>query len=215
MYHNRLLFGAVRSDVLHVEVEGELEVELDSTHLPFTADSVLHFQVYLRTVECTVTLIELIAVGTVLLFEDSLQVSLSLVPYLYITHEVVRTCGELSLVLQTEGVVHLCSDVHDVVYLGGYLLLSNEDVSIVLSELLNTEQAVELAGLLLAVDNVYLVEFKGQLLVGTLSVHVYLYSVRAVHRLSAVYLVVILSRDNEHTVLVVVPVTGSHPELLL
>ena len=68
VYHNRLLLGAVRSDVLHVEVEGELEVELDSTHLPFTADSVLHFQVYLRTVECTVTLIELIAVGTVLLF---------------------------------------------------------------------------------------------------------------------------------------------------
>ena len=88
-------------------------------------------------------------------------------------------------------------------------------MSVVLSELLNAEETVELARLLLAVDNIDLIELERELLIRALSVHINLDSIGAVHRLSAVNFVILLSGYNEHTVLVVIPVARSDPELLL
>ena len=157
MDHYRLLFGAVLSYIFHIEIERELEVELYCTHLPFSAQSVLHFEVYFGSVERTVTLVEFIAALTVNIVEYSFKVCFRLVPDVDIAHIIIGTGGKLSAVGEPEGVVELGRDAHDVLDLVGYLFLGDKDMRIVLTEKLHTEQTVQLAGFLLAVNGIDLI----------------------------------------------------------
>ena len=50
----------------------ELEVKLDGSTLPFSSESVLNLQVNLRTVECTVSLIDFKAALSILVGQNLL-----------------------------------------------------------------------------------------------------------------------------------------------
>ncbi len=88
---------------------------------------------------------------------------------------------------------------------------------IVLTEGLDAEEAVELAGFLLAVDHIQLVVADGQFLVGMDGPLVGVHGVGAVHGLCGhdVLGVGIAGRagNDEHVVLIVGPVAGDQPEL--
>ena len=87
---------------------------------------------------------------------------------------------------------------------------------IILTELLYTEQTVQLAGFLLAVNNIDLCNAERQILVGSRLVHEYLDGIRAVHRLQSISItsVLCLAFQNKHAILIVSPVTGCNPQLL-
>ena len=55
--HNRSVLFAVRTCVFKFKSHRQLEVKLDSTALPRSAERVFKMEVNLRTVECTVALV--------------------------------------------------------------------------------------------------------------------------------------------------------------
>ena len=94
-------------------------------------------------------------------------------------------------------------------------------MAVVLAESLYAEESVQLSALLLAMHHIELVVADRQLLVGVNSPLVCQHRIRAVHRLRRVdvrralvdrVLCSVLSRDNEHIVLIMRPVTGNEPE---
>ena len=56
--HDRAMLLAVSSNVLQFETLRQLEVKLDRTALPCSADRVYQMEVDLRTVECAVTFVD-------------------------------------------------------------------------------------------------------------------------------------------------------------
>lgn len=60
MQHDGALLGAVGIHVLQIKVERHLEVELDGTALPGTAERILQVEVDLGTVEGAVALVDLV-----------------------------------------------------------------------------------------------------------------------------------------------------------
>ena len=60
MQHDGALLGAVGVHVLQVKVERHLEVELDGTALPGTAERILQVEVDLGAVEGAVALVDLV-----------------------------------------------------------------------------------------------------------------------------------------------------------
>ena len=143
--NDRHLLSAVLVDICELEVMRELEVELDCTALPLTAKSILDLKVDLRAVERAVAFVDLVVAVTILLVKDSLQRSLSSVPGLDITHEVIRSCRELSSVCNTECLVDLVCNSDYVLDLVLDLLRCYECMVIVLTEFLYSEETVHLA----------------------------------------------------------------------
>ena len=84
-------------------------------------------------------------------------------------------------------------------------------MGIVLREVADAEQAVELAGLLMAMDKTKLAEAQRQVAIAVLAGVVDEHAARAVHRLDGVIFTVDLR--EVHVLFVVIPVTGRLPEL--
>ena len=145
--------------------------------------------------------------------EDRFERFFGLVPELEVAHVVVGSGRQLSRVGQTERAVDRLRDIHDIGDLRLDAALLNEDVSVVLMELLNAEQAVELARFLFSVDDVGLRIPYREFAVGTLTAAEHVDRVRAVHRLHRVRRILV-GRDDEHAVLIVIPVTARDPKLL-
>ena len=207
--HNRSLLGAVLRHILQIEVQRQLEVKLNGTHLPLSSQRIPHLQVDLRPVECAVAFIHLVVALAVLGIQDSLQVSLCLIPYLDVSHVVIRSGGKLGNVAQAEGAVDLAGDIHDVIDLSADLVLCQKDMCIVLTEHLYAEEAVQLTGLLFSVDYIHLRDAQRKILIGTKLVAVNHDGVRTVHGLGrkVIALILLLSRNDEHILLVMSPVT--------
>ena len=214
--HDRLLQCSVLCGVLHVEVQRQLEVKLDRAHLPFSSQRVLHLQVNLRAVESTVAFIDLKVSFPVFLEQNCLQVRFRLVPHVDITHVIIRAGRKLCLIREAEGSVNLSRNIHNIGNFGCDLIFGNKNMRIILTELLYTEQTVQLAGFLLAVNNIDLCNAERQILVGSRLVHEYLDGIRAVHRLQSISItsVLCLAFQNKHAILIVSPVPGCNPQLL-
>ena len=60
MYHYRALLLALFVNILKVKIERHLEVKLNGTTLPRSANAVLKVEVNLRSIECTVTFVYLV-----------------------------------------------------------------------------------------------------------------------------------------------------------
>ena len=91
------------------------------------------------------------------------------------------------------------------------LLRRDEEVRVVLREVADAEQAVELAGFLMAMDEAEFAEAQRQVAVAALLRLVNEHAARAVHRLDGV--VFAINLREVHVVLVVCPVAGRLPEL--
>ena len=70
----------------------KLEVKLDGTALPLSSKSILDLKIDLRSVECTISFINLISALAVFIVENFLKSSLSSVSDFDISHEVLRPC---------------------------------------------------------------------------------------------------------------------------
>ena len=217
--HDGLLVAAVLGDVLEVEVLRQLEVELQGADLPLAAERVLHLEVDLRAVEGAVALVDFVIAFAVLAVEDLLELFFRNIPRLDVAHKVVGARRKLRLAAHAERRIDLVGDVHDVAHLSGDLVFHEEGVVVVLTEELHAEKAVELARLLLAVDDVDRVVANRQIAVGARLALVDLDGVRAVHRLDCEgvvrFDVAVRAGNQEHVFLVVRPVAARDPQALV
>ena len=161
----------------------KLEVELNRTTLPLTTECILDLKVDLRAIECAVAFIDLVTALAILLVEDGLEGCLCTIPDVEITHEIIRSGGELCTVGDTEGLVDLVCDGDHIGDLILDLGLHHEGMVIILTELLYTEETVHLTGLLLTVQHIVLGVTDRELLIGTKLTLEGEHRVRAVHRL--------------------------------
>ena len=217
--HDGLLVAAVLGDVLEVEVLRQLEVELQGADLPLAAERVLHLEVDLRAVEGAVALVDFVIALAVLAVEDLLELFFRNIPRLDVAHKVVGARRKLRFAAHAERRIDLVGDVHDVAHLSGDLVFHEEGVVVVLTEELHAEEAVELARLLLAVDDVDRVVADRQVAVGARLALVDLDGVRAVHRLDREgvvrFDVAVRAGNQEHVFLVVRPVAARDPQALV
>ena len=197
-----------------MEIQRKLEIQLNGSHLPLPAESVLHLQVDFRSVEGSVSLVYLVVALSVNIIQDILQLSLCLVPDFDISHEVIRPGGKLRPVGQSEGSVDFRRDIHDILDLVCDLFFGNQNMRVILTEHLHAEQSVQLPGFLFSVNHIHLIDTERQISVGTQTVLINQNGVRAVHRLAGVVIALILlyAGDDEHVLLIVSPVSGSLPE---
>ena len=200
---------AILADVRQVELLRHLHVVLDRTALPRTADRILEVEVDLRAVERAIALIDDVVEAAVL--EGLAQAVRREFPVLIRAHGIIRARRELGDVRQAERVVDFIEEVDRVLDLLLDLIRRDEEMRIVLREVADAEQAVELAGLLVAMDEAEFAEAQRQVAVAVLLGVVDEHAARAVHRLDGVVFTVDLR--EVHVLFVVIPVAGRLPEL--
>ena len=128
--HDGALLGAVGVHVLQVKVERHLEVKLDGTALPGTAERVLQVEVDLGAVEGAVALVDLVV--HVQLLQSGAQALLGARPILVRTHGVLGAGGKLNMVLKAKLLVHGVDEVDHAHDLVGQLVGTHKQVGVVL-----------------------------------------------------------------------------------
>ena len=209
--HHGAVLLPVLSHILQVEALGHLEVQLDGAALPGPAQGVGQVEVQLGAVEGAVAGVEDEVLAHLL--DGGLEGLLRKVPDLLIAHVVLGHGGQLDLVGQAEGGVDLIEDLHHALDLVLHLVGGHEDVGIVLGEAPHPEQAVEGAGHLVPVDQAQLCHAQGEVPVGVGFVFIHQHAAGAVHGLDGIVLAV--DDGGVHVVLVVVPVAGAVPQVLV
>ena len=208
MDHDRAVLFAVRAGVLQLKALGKLHVELDRAALPGTAEAVGQMEIELRAVERAVALVDDVALAH--LGHGGLERFGGEIPVLHIAHVILGHRGDLDLVAQAEHGVDLVEQADDILDLVLHLLPGHEDVRVVLREAADTEEAVQRAGKLVAVDKAQLAHAQRQIAVGVRLGLVYEHAARAVHRLDGVVLAV--DDGGVHVLLIVLPVAGALPQ---
>ncbi|AIY17733.2 Serine phosphatase RsbU, regulator of sigma subunit [Pimelobacter simplex] len=203
--HHRLLLGAVGRGVLEAEARGLVEVVLDGAHLPRPADGVLGLDRDLGAVE-----------GGAARVRDQLEAGLGsdVLEHLGRGRPVLVGADELVglgvvagrqlevEVVETEVLEDAEHERQQVLDLGRRLLRGAVGVGVVLGEAAHPGQAVDDAGLLVAVDGAELEQAQRQLAVGAPAAAEDQVVHRAVHRLELVVRALELHR-REHRVGVV------------
>ena len=132
-------------------------------------------------------------------------------PILIRAHGIIWARRELGHVGQAERVVDFIEEVDRVLDFFLYLIRRDEEMRIVLREVADAEQAVELTGLLVAMDEAEFAEAQRQVTVAVLLGVVDEHAARAVHRLDRIVFTVDLR--EVHVLFVMIPVAGRLPEL--
>ena len=166
-------------------------------------------EVELRTVKRAVALVDDILLAH--LSDGFLEGVLRKLPVGLVAHVVVGHGGKLDLIRQAEQRIDLVKELDNALNLVLHLIPSHEDVRIVLCEAADTEQAVQSAGQLVAVDKAELSHAKRQVAIGVRLGLVNEHAARAVHGLNGIILAVYLR--GIHVLLVVEPVAGGLPQL--
>ena len=211
------MFLVVFTGIFEFKTLRQVVVHLNGTELPTATEGVFYHEVQLRTVESSlaglfscrqVHFLTCLANRVLCVFPDLVGTDVFLV--------VVRVAkGYLRfIVLEVEGFEDDIDDLHDADELLLYLVLTAEDMGIVLRKGAHTRQAVQLAALFVAINGTELRTAERQILVTLRAVLVDRAVVRAVHRLEHIDLAFLRRRDRLEGVLaVVIPVTGSHIQL--
>ena len=166
-------------------------------------------EVYLRSVEGAVPLVDdIFKTHFVKSHPEALGCSL---PVLLVADMVLGHGGQLDMVLKSEQAVDLVDKPYDALYLGGYLLVGHEDVSVVLSEAPYPHKTVKLAALLVAVDKPKLANSHRKVTVRPGLRLVDKHSARAVHRLDGI--VGVVYYGGVHILLVMLPVARGLPQM--
>ena len=207
---DRPLEAAIGGAVLEVEALRQLVVGLDGGHLPLAAERVLDEDVDLRRVERAAALVE--RVGHAVLVESLAQPALGSLPELVRPEALLRSGGQLRARLEAERGVLLAHQRQGEAQLVVDLVVPAEDVGVVLRQLAHPEHPGQDAGALLAEQDRVVGEADRQLAVRVRARLVDQDLLRAVHRLQAGHVVVVV--EHEHVVLVVAPVAARLPQLL-
>ena len=211
----RQLLLAVFVDVVHAEALGEQHVDLDGDEGVFLAVDVLILDVELRAVECS--LVDADGVVDVEVLEDALHHALGVIPLLLRALVlVVRVRGiplgeaERALVKKADGAEAVLGKVEAALELLFELVGTQDEVAFGDRELTHADEAVHLAGILVAEQRRGLAQAHRQVAVGALAVQVDLILERAGHRAQgeALLRLVIRVAEDEHAVEIVIPVAG-------
>ncbi len=211
MEHHGAMLVPVFADIFGVEAIGQHIVELDRADRPFAADGVLDDEVELGRIEGAVTLrdhrLDARRAG------GGHHLRFGLVPELIRTGALFGARGEIDVIrLQPEVGVDGFRQRDEARRFRLDLVLSAEDVRIVLREGADAHQAMQRARGFIAVARAELGHAHGQVAIGFLALLEDLDVAGAVHRLQRQRLVFRRLRD-EHVVAILVPVARLFPEL--
>lgn len=183
-----LLSGISRSlliaHVLKLEVDRSLVIELDSRALELSLEGVSDGNIDLRPVEGTITLID----GPVIALElghGRLELLLCVVPGLELTQVLLGPGGELQLEGETEQAIDSLQEVEQTLDFRSDLVLSTENVSVILLELADTGETAQGSGRLISVQDTKVRDSQGKLSVTSLTVAEEHKVTGAVHRLES------------------------------
>ena len=132
MEHDRHDLIAVLVNVVAVESLWEVDIKLDGAALPGSAHAVLEFEVEFWTIESTVFWIDGVFVSA--RFASGGKGGFALLPEFLGADMVIRHCRKDDLVGKSEDAINLVEELHDVFDFALDLVLSDEDVAIVLGE---------------------------------------------------------------------------------
>ena len=164
--HHRPVLGVVRAGVGQTESLREVVVELNGSQLPRASERVGHVHVDLRPVEGTVALVEVVLE---LLARESLQQRLlAVIPQLVRADPLIGSGRELEPNVDPEHLVGRERELQARGHLLLDLLLRAEDVSVVLGEVTHSQQSVEGAARLAAVQQSRLRVADGKIAIGVL-----------------------------------------------
>ena len=139
--HDWLLLGAIGVNVLKLEVVRQLEVKLDGTALPRTAEAVGQMEVNLRTVESAIALVDHVLNAHRL--KCVTKALFSALPILIRTHGILWACRKLNAVWEAKLCIVSGNEVRCIRDLLSNLIRADKEVCVVLSKLTNTEQTVQ------------------------------------------------------------------------
>ena len=209
--HDRSVLFAVLSHVRQVETFRHLEIQLNGSALPCSANAVFQVEVDFRSVKCAVAFVDFVVLA------QNIQCTFQCVgcrlPLLVGTHAVFRTCGKFQLVLESEHLVEFVYQTYNAFDFFLYLVRSHEDVSIVLSKATNTHKSVQRTGKFVTVNKSKFRHTLGQVTVTVRFALVHQHSAGAVHGFDCVVFVVNL--NHVHIVFVVIPVSAAMPKFLI
>ena len=162
--HNWTMLLAILTDISQIKLLWQLHIQLNGTALPGTTNRILQMEVDFWTIERTITLVDNIVQSTMI--QGILQAIGSQLPHFIGTHGVLRTGGQLSMISQAKGTVYLIKEVNNLLNFPFDLLRSHKDMSIILSEVTDPEQAVKGTGQLMTVHKAQFAGTKWQVTIG-------------------------------------------------
>ena len=208
-----VLLDAVSVDILHTEFLGDHRVDLDGDEGVFLTEDVLDLDIELGTVERGFADTYLVLYAKVV--EYLAHHALHAVP-LFLCADVLFSVigiplGEAvaDVLIQTQGLEHIYSEVQTVLKLALELLGCAHKMTLGDRELANAYKAVHLTGSLVAEERRRLVQSHGEVAVAPAAVEECLILEWAGHRAQGIYLGVAVGiAEDEHTVAIVIPVTA-------
>ena len=207
--HNGAVLFAVRANVFKVEPLRHLHIQLYRAALPCASQRIGKVEVQLRAVERAVAFVYNIGLAHVLY--RALERFRCHVPCFLFAYVILGHGGNLYLVAESEGGVHLVKQPYNVLYLLLHLVPGHEYVRIILCEAAHAEQPVQRAGKLVPVHKAKLRHPQRQLAVGMRLCLIYQHSAGAVHGLYGVILAVY--NGGIHIVLIMVPMPAAQPQI--
>jgi len=213
--HERLMLGAVFTDVLEAEARGQVEIELHGGELPGTADSVDEFDVDFRAVESGFACHGF--VGDVHALQGIAEGGGGAVPVFGLAGVIFRMrfvpIRELDFEFVEAEIFHDGESEIDAGFHFGFDLRGHaENVRVILCKAAHAEQAVEHAAALVAVDGAEFGKPHGKLAVAMELCFVNQNVARAVHGLELI--VGLFDFDGtEHAVLVKAGVAAGFPKV--
>ena len=206
--HNGSVLLAVRPDILQFKPLGQLEIQLDGAALPGSADAVHQMEVDLGAIESAVPFVD--HIRQLHFFQRFPQGVCRHLPVLVASHGIFRPGGQFHMIFKPEQGINLVDQFHHALDFILDLLRGHENVGVVLGKTAHPHQAVQLAGLFMAVHQSQLAHAQGQIPVGTGFGRINQNAAGAVHGLHRIVFPV--DYRGVHVVFIMIPVSGSLPE---
>ena len=167
--------------------------------------------VQFRAVEGAVTFVD--HIRNSLSFDSFAQGIRGLFPNSVITHCIIRFCRQFYMVFEAELAINTVEEFDNLQEFILHLFWQHEYVSIILRESTNPKEAMEGTRQFMAVNQAQFCITKWEITVGMHFILVNQNATWAVHRLNCIFL--IINDCSVHVFTVVIPVTGSFPQLFV
>ena len=213
VHHVGPLELALRVDEGQVEALRQVEIKLYRRKLPFAAQCIAQFEINLGAVERSAAEVHL--VGQRRPFERGFQGGFGLLPGGRLAHRFLGPGAQVGLeIVEAEGAQHVQAEIEHEINLGGHLVGAAEVVGVILGEAAHSQQAVQHAAALIAVDRTAFGIAQRQVAVRTRVALVNVQVEGAVHRLEVILLALDIHR-GVHVFFVKVQVPAGFPKLRL
>ena len=207
--HDRTVLFSVRPHIFRLKPHRQLEIQLNRTALPCSADRILQMEVDFRSVKSAVSFVYHIIHPC--FFQSATQAFRCQLPILIAADTVFRTSGKLYMIRESELAVYFIDQPHNPLDLICYLFLRHKNMGIILSEAAHTHQSVQLAGFFMTVHKSQFSHAQGKIPVGSGLGFIYQHSARTVHGLHRKFF--LINCCGIHVFPVMIPVSGCFPKL--